>query len=69
MDIETILKVVFGLISSLGTIALVFFNIGQTRKLKAELLEKFEDALVKERVQEKGTLPFNLAVKVNNQAW
>ena len=45
MDFDTISKLSFGLISSLGTIALVFFNLGQARKIKAELLEKFEEAI------------------------
>ncbi|MFB2640938.1 hypothetical protein ACE02D_01380 [Shewanella bicestrii] len=45
MDIEVISKLAFGLVSSLGTIALVLFNMGQSRKIKAELLEKFEEAV------------------------
>lgn len=50
MDIEVISKLTFGLISSLGTIALVLFNMGQARKIKAELLEKFEEAVARESI-------------------
>jgi hypothetical protein len=50
MDIEVISKLAFGLVSSLGTIALVLFNIGQSRKIKAELLEKFEEAVDRESI-------------------
>ncbi|WNZ54465.1 hypothetical protein QT397_16370 [Microbulbifer sp. MKSA007] len=50
MDFEVISKLAFGLVSSLGTIALVFFNIGQSRKIRAELLEKFEEAVARENV-------------------
>jgi len=50
MDIEVISKLAFGLVSSLGTIALVLFNIGQSRKIKAELLEKFEEAVGRESI-------------------
>jgi hypothetical protein len=46
MDSE-ITKLFFGLITALGTIAVAFLNFGQTRKIKAELLEKFETALEK----------------------
>ena len=50
MKIEGISKLAFGLVSSLGTIALIPFNIGQSRKIKAELLEKFEEAVDRESV-------------------
>jgi len=45
MDFETASKLIFGLISSFGTIALVSYNMSQTRKLRTELLEKFEEAV------------------------
>ena len=50
MDFDTFSKLAFGLVSSLGTMALVFFNLGQTRKVKAELLEKFEEAVTRESI-------------------
>lgn len=50
MDFDTISKLAFGLVSSLGTIALVFFNLSQARKVKAELLEKFEVAVTRESI-------------------
>lgn len=45
MDFDVASKLIFGFISALGTIALVFYNMGQSRKVKAELLEKFEEAV------------------------
>ena len=45
MDFDVASKLIFGFISALGTIALVFYNMGQSRKAKAELLEKFEEAV------------------------
>ena len=45
MDYELTTKLLLGSISALGTMALVFFNLSQTRKLKAELLKEFEDAV------------------------
>lgn len=48
MEFDAGSKLIFGLISSLGTIALVFFNLGQARKIKAELLEKFEEAIFRQ---------------------
>lgn len=45
MDVGIASKLVFGVISSLGTMALIFYNMGQARKVKAELLEKFEEAI------------------------
>lgn len=45
MDFDVASKIIFGFISALGTIALVFYNMGQSRKAKAELLEKFEEAV------------------------
>lgn len=50
MDFDTISKLAFGLVSSLGTIALVFFNLSQSRKIKAELLDKFEVAITRESI-------------------
>jgi len=50
MDVELILKLGFGLMSSLGTVALVSYNLGQARKVRAELLEKFEEAVSQERI-------------------
>ncbi|WP_321323528.1 hypothetical protein [Thiomicrorhabdus sp.] len=50
MDIDVLSKLAFGLVSSLGTIALILFNIGQARKIKAELLEKFEEAVQRESI-------------------
>lgn len=50
MDIEVASKLAFGLVSSLGTIALVLFNVGQSRKIKAELLEKFDAAVDKKSI-------------------
>jgi hypothetical protein len=48
MDFDIATKLVFGVISSLGTMALIFYNMGQARKMKAELLEKFEEAINRE---------------------
>jgi len=45
MDFNIASKLAFGIVSSLGTIALVFYNMGQAQKIKAELLEKFEEAV------------------------
>ncbi|MDP2713390.1 hypothetical protein [Rheinheimera sp.] len=45
MDFDLTAKFLLGAFSALGTMALVFFNLSQTRKIKAELLEKFEDAV------------------------
>lgn len=50
MDFDTLSKLAFSLVSALGTVALVFFNFGQTRKIKAELLEKFEEAVTRESI-------------------
>jgi|SRR5690606_7391439 len=47
MDFDVASKLIFGFISALGTIALVFYNMGQSRKAKAELLEKFEEAVAR----------------------
>jgi hypothetical protein len=49
MDFNIATKLVFGAISSFGTMALIFYNMGQARKVKAELLEKFEEAISRER--------------------
>ncbi len=48
MEFDVTSKLIFGVFSSLGTVALVFYNLSQSRKIKAELVEKFEDALVRE---------------------
>lgn len=45
MDSVEIGKLFFGVVTAVGTIALASFNFGQARKVKAELLEKFELAL------------------------
>lgn len=42
-----ILKALAGLLSALGTVAVYKFNLAQTQKVRAELLEKFELALEK----------------------
>jgi hypothetical protein len=47
MDAMESTKLFFGLVAAWGTIAAAFFNFGQTRKIKAELAEKFETALEK----------------------
>jgi uncharacterized membrane protein YvbJ len=44
---ETAIKLTLGLITTISTIAITYFNLGQTRKLKAELLDKFESAVAK----------------------
>jgi len=48
MDFDIATKILLGCVSSLGTMALVFFNLSQTKKIKAELLEKFEYAVSRE---------------------
>lgn len=50
MDLELASKLSFGLVSSMGTAALVFYNLGQARKVRAELLEKFEEAVSREHI-------------------
>jgi len=50
MDFELVSKLSFGLVSSMGTVALVFYNLGQARKVRAELLEKFEEAVSRENI-------------------
>lgn len=45
MDLELISKLGFGVVSSLGTFALISYNFGQSRKVRADLVEKFEDAV------------------------
>ena len=45
MEFTEFSKIVFGIITAVGTIALTFFNLSQTRKVTSELLEKFELAL------------------------
>ncbi|WOH37660.1 hypothetical protein RI844_00050 [Thalassotalea fonticola] len=47
MEFSEISKIVFGIVTAVGTIALTFFNMSQTRKVTAELLEKFEIAVEK----------------------
>lgn len=47
MGFDVTSKLIFGVISSLGTIALVFYNLSQSRKIRAELLEKFEEAVTR----------------------
>lgn len=50
MDLELISRLGFGLISSLGTIALIFYNFGQARKVRADLVEKFEEAVSRKSI-------------------
>lgn len=45
MDFDVTTKLLFGCISVLGTMTLVFLNLSQARKIKAELLEKFDEAV------------------------
>ena len=47
MNFEITTKIIFGSVSAFGTIAIVFYNFGQTRKIRAELLEKFEESISK----------------------
>ncbi|MEH6450384.1 MAG: hypothetical protein V7765_17065 [Oleispira sp.] len=47
MEFDAITKLIFGIVSAIGTVALVFLNSRQATKVKAELLEKFEAALEK----------------------
>ncbi|MEX1221787.1 MAG: hypothetical protein WEA82_06705 [Idiomarina sp.] len=48
MDIDILSKLTLGVVSAIGTIALAFLSIGRTRRLQADLVEKFEEALVRE---------------------
>lgn len=50
MDIDLVFKLGFGLVSSLGTIALVYYNFGQAKKLRADLLEQFDQAVARKSV-------------------
>ena len=47
MEIDMYTKIIFGLVTAVGTGVLAYFNFSQTRKVTAELLEKFEIALEK----------------------
>lgn len=46
MDIEIINKLILGVISMIGTFTLSKYNTNQSNKIKAELLEKFDAALL-----------------------
>jgi len=47
MEVTEFTKIIFGMITATGTAALTYFNLSQTRKVTAELLEKFEVAIEK----------------------
>lgn len=47
MEVTETSKLLFGLITALGTGTAIYYNFGQTRKIQAELLEKFEFAVIK----------------------
>jgi predicted PurR-regulated permease PerM len=47
MEFDGITKLIFGIVSAIGTAAVVFLTLRQATKVKAELLEKFETALEK----------------------
>ncbi len=47
MEFTETSKILFGVITAIGTIAVTYFNLSQARKVKAELLEKFETAIEK----------------------
>jgi hypothetical protein len=49
VDSVEIGKLFIGIVTAVGTIAVASFNFGQARKVKAELLEKFELVLEKEK--------------------
>lgn len=50
MDLEIISKLGFGLVSSLGTVALISYNFGQARKVRSDLVEKFEEAVSRKSI-------------------
>ena len=47
MEVTELTKIIFGIITAIGTVALTYFNLSQTRKVTAELLEKFDVAIEK----------------------
>jgi hypothetical protein len=49
MEFDTATKFIFGIVSALGTFAVIFLNSRQAAQVKSELLIKFENALVKEQ--------------------
>lgn len=49
MEFDTITKFIFGVVSALGTFAVIFLSSHQAAQAKAELLAKFENALKKEQ--------------------
>ncbi|WP_422139054.1 hypothetical protein [Endozoicomonas sp. ALC020] len=49
MEFTELSKLLFGLVTAIGTVAVTLFNLGQTRKVRAELLEKLDDAVHKEQ--------------------
>lgn len=50
MDLDLIAKLGFGLISSLGTVGLISYNFGQARKVRADLVEKLEEAVSRKSI-------------------
>ncbi|EGA71031.1 hypothetical protein VISI1226_11177 [Vibrio sinaloensis DSM 21326] len=48
MEIPEIGNLFFGLIASIGTVVATLYNVGQVRKINAELLASFEVALEKQ---------------------
>jgi len=49
MEFDTVTKFIFGIVSALGTFAVIFLNSRQAAQVKSELLIKFENALEKEQ--------------------
>lgn len=49
MEFDTLTKFIFGVVSALGTIAVIFLNSRQAAQVKSELLIKFENALAKDQ--------------------
>jgi len=49
MEFDTATKFIFGIVSALGTFAVIFLNSRQAAQVKSELLIKFENALEKEQ--------------------
>lgn len=49
MELTELSKLLFGLVTAVGTVAVTVFNVGQTRKVRAELLEKLDNAVVKKQ--------------------
>lgn len=49
MEFDAITKFIFGVVSALGTFAIIFLNSRQAAQVKSELLIKFENAIEKEQ--------------------